>query len=407
MEIEERTKKRIDEGAYWEALGLAPGADRLTIDKTAARLSRACPDLASDISGITQSIRTEEKRPFYEIACNFRDAVYGQLLRRFGSDFLRQAPSCRAFIWSQCQRLLRCDFKKADVRIMPNGAASLARRGEEWIIESVVNAYLPLIDEASGRGGRQSRRITFSDVTCLKCGNSRQVACPSCDGTGRISSGSDLGEVCVITDDPTSIIDKIAAIPCVDCGGSGTELCDCQDEYSFEIRPDTAAGTVLRGVGKRTGRKLYVIWKRKVVAPRPNMAIEVVYRCFGMSAAGMECDWSLEEMESILKYSFKASGAFMILVSCLVGLLFGAWQAGVATGIVGSLFAAGLSRSRFRPRANKALRYLALPAVLATGCLTALLFGPWQPGLWVGLVLAAVAVLISFACAAFQRRVAA
>ena len=116
---EDTILKKINEGAFFEGLGLAPNDDRITIDKTGARLSDAYPSLAGTISHITQVLTDPAKKAIYEIACEFRDDVTRELLERFGQDFSNAAPNYRESAWIRCQRLLRCDFQMADVKDRP------------------------------------------------------------------------------------------------------------------------------------------------------------------------------------------------------------------------------------------------------------------------------------------------
>src|SRR5262245_39766315 len=121
-----RIKNLIDDGEYLPAIGVSDFAGRMEMEIAVARLSQESPDLGGALSGIIQVVTDKAKKEIYDIACEFRDDVIDSLIRDQGEDILEWLPNYRSWIWTNCQRLLRCDFEKGDVKIGPIAAASLA-----------------------------------------------------------------------------------------------------------------------------------------------------------------------------------------------------------------------------------------------------------------------------------------
>lgn len=277
----------LDEGDYFEALGLPVNATAMDIHTAAARRAAELPDLALRISAIGSVLRDETQREVYLIAREERDAI----LSRGLEPRLRAAlPDLRTLVWEELQRLLRCDFDLPEVKIGPRGARSLASR-HEWIREAVINAAFPVLcatpsERQSGGAYRRLSRVTA----------------------------------------------------CVACGGTLAEDCDCNDTFLFDIPTGAAPGALLGAYGERTGRYDCMILDQAVVTPRPDTALRTLYGFWVLGVDGGQ-DLTLEEAEAISRRSMRTFFIGYIVMGGLLGLPVGSWAAGVLATLVGCCFA--------------------------------------------------------------------
>ena len=347
------------------------------------------------LSSITQLIIDPEKKEIYRITYKFRNMVMRSLNERFGIDFLKEyVPSCRAVIWSECQRLLRCDFEKADVKIGPIGAASLANHGHKWIIESVINICLLVLECNANEkhSGQASRFIKI--INCPKCANKRQILCTKCEGAGRIiTTSADEVRIPVLTDDFDQIECDLTTTLCPVCKGTGTIPCDCSDNYIFQIPRGAKPGYVIMARGARTNKIYYGILEQKIVSPRPNIAIYGLYRFYNMQNIpwiGAYADITLEYAESLIDLSHKIMAITWLILGAIIGKFIGSWQTGVVIGISVILGLAILSRYIFRPKIHTVIRrliYIGLPII---GAFVGHFLALWQSGVTIGVIMSGV-----------------
>ena len=391
-----RIRGRLDEGEYFQAIAVHPEAPKLAVDTAAARLSQAHPELAGVLSCIAQVLTDPARARVYWIAYELRDAVLRALRDRFGDDWFDFVPACVPVVWRECQRLLACRFEMADVKMGEQGAASLAGRGVEWVIESVVNQLLPVL--APAPVGEAT--ITLVRPRCWRCGGAREVCCEACGGTGTADWGADDLGVAVFADDLEDLddLDDDARPLCPECGGEGRIACDCVDDYTFAVPPDAAPGSVVMGLGERTNRMGYMVLERKVDSPRPHLALAVLYR---MEQLGTEA--TLEQIEACRKLV----GLFMVLAyvvpAAAVGALAGCWPTAVLTAaVVGVVSYAGGARRLQRlftraARASRAPHAVLVLLPLGLGPLVGSLLSTWRAGLGAGAIVSATSLVLVLA----------
>ena len=400
----------IDTGEYRHALGVDDRASPLQIDSACARLSQEAPDLAGRLSLVAEVLKSPEKRKIYDIAYRFRDDVLTALLERFGTTFLTAVPAGRQAAWSHCQKLLRCDFALGDVRIRPRGASSLAQRGVEWVIESIAMECLPVVKFKRGRGDTLCT-VCLQDVTCTVCDNARFVRCEACDGAGHVAGRPQLRIALLdLTDGPPAEHSLADTIVCAKCGGLGKVPCRCIDDYEFMLTRDMRAGDVIHGKGKRTDRTQYAVLDRKRArSPRPVMAIQSVYKCYELNSVlgrvmGDDCDYPLEYVESILRFTPVVVGAVQLALALVAGTLMGSWVIGVIVGIPAAIGSCTASRLALHPKAQRAAWVVTLLLAPFIGGFAGKYVSTWQSGAITGAILSAAMIALTLVFQMWQKK---
>lgn len=335
--------KALDEGEYYRALGVSERHSRIDIETASESLSAHYPNLAARLSGITQVVAVPEKREIFAICRDFRDQVLKGIEAKYG-DASARLEGCKRQVWSCVQTLMRCDFEKADIKIGPAAAESLARNGQEWITKEVLNCMLCQLqprDEERERG-LMTRSVEFN--VCRRCNTTRNVTCSHCEGQGKLVADEVLDDgPPILVDDPEEAHVDVFGTTCENCGGSGTVPCDCYDTYRFGFRPDSPAGTVIVGRGHRTGQKMLAILDHPVPGERPAGALVGVHMFYNMSQnLKWDMDVTLEDAEENfvnVRGWHQAIGCAILcaFLGLLGGGVCGEWGAGILTGTAASV----------------------------------------------------------------------
>jgi hypothetical protein len=411
QDIDEATKIKdlIAEGDYFQAIGVRSWSTRLDIETTSARLSDTYPELAGVLSNITQVIIDQKKREIYEITCEFRDQVIQSLANRFGNDFLKSVPYCRRTTWLYCQRLLRCNFEKSDIKIGPGSATSLADHGQEWVIEDVVNSCLSVFQPSAEAKRLGCATITFQDTNCSKCSNLRWISCTECEGNGKIRSNIDDFRIPVLVDDFDLIDDDFTTTECTTCKGTGHVPCDCRDNYTFQIPANAEPGSVIVGRGARTKKILYVILDHNVTSPRPTWELINVYQSFNLYKNlgwnGLEHGQTLEDVQATLNWIPWIGTIGWLLLGAMIGKYLGSWQTGAATSIV---IPVALNIRMRHPFWNASASWIWTYSLIfvqsAFGAIIGTLLSTWQIGATISGIMSAVFLAFIFISTIFKNR---
>lgn len=392
MDETDRIKKAIRAGDYFAALGLSDRARKIDIDIAAEKLCRAYPEISGLVSGIAQAVGDADKRKIYDIACSFRDGVILHLADRF-ERFAEAAPACHETAWNECQRILRCDFEKGEVKIGANAAASIADHGVPWIAAAVIQNLVTVIafSDEQKQAGRAHYWIT--ERHCARCAGTHYAPCPVCQGMV-----------------PENLIPVLADHPenlCQFCNGRKVVPCDCQDLYDFSLPPGVQPGAVVTGCGERTGKTCYAIVDRHVPISRPVMALLVVYQgCeyWGRVFPAM-ADISLDEAMFMLRQGAKTMALLFILLSGIAGVLAGSWLTGIAVGIAMLGEFSLLHKYQFHPKFSRARRFgLLFFLPVALGTLAGYILSTWKIGAIIGSVLSTASLLFILLAVAVEHR---
>ena len=405
MEQIEKIKNLLAEGEYFQVIGVDRYAKRLEIETNSARLSEEHPELAGILSGITQVITDPDKHKIYALVCKHRDLVMQSLIERFGDDFLKAVPHCRRIIWSEYQTLLRCDFAKGSAQIGPRAAASIARRGQEWMIESITNHYLPLIQINENEKFTRRAIRTITTISCPQCENARQVSCEACEGAGRISARDEEESIPMFVDDFAKMDFGYNSEECSKCDGTGFIPCGCQDDYTFHMPRSVESGAVIIGDGQRTGKKNYAILERNVASPRPTWALLFIHYQYnlGKNLRWGESDFTLEEAEKMLDHVRMISLIGPLIFGACVGKLFESWK----TGLVASIpLVIGLRINQkfiFRSKIRKISAVMTVLVPPALGYWVGFSLSSAQSGLMIGGVISGSVIALAVLSAITQK----
>lgn len=283
-------KRALDEGDYFAAIGVAPDASRMAVESAAARLQSEYADVAAAIGEAVQLLTFSEKRAIYEIACQFRDGVLDELRSQFGDCIDDPRQFVRKNVWTSIVQFLR--IEGGDAKIGPRGAASIARKGRQWVIEEALSQFCNLeFSDDELRLGRAEKGIMFR--TCDKCATTRRMECTTCKGVGSVADEA-ASQLSFLVDRPTMNKGGEQSAPrvaCVKCDGTGSLPCDCDDLFVFKIPDSAKTGAFLLGKGRRTNCSNIAILGHPVYTERPSVALSEVYRRYNFARnQGLELD---------------------------------------------------------------------------------------------------------------------
>jgi hypothetical protein len=393
MAAQAEIQEWIDQGDYHQALGIPQSASRIETDIAAERINASCPEIAGMISNITQVLTNEQHHEIYMIACALRDRAIQVMEERHGSD-IRKMIYLRQRVWLFCQRVLNCEFTKNQVKIQRATAESIAEEGIDWVIEDSLNTLLPVVKIPEGGSPYGQHFYPFEQNSCSKCGTRRWVACDACGGSGYIQQeedkeGEDEGKIFILLDDVPPPPIEIEQEKCPQCQGSGRMNCDCFDQFLFRIPESLAPGSIIRGMGQRTGKYQYAIFDHQVVTPRPIGALASMYMMSNSSAMANIIEQYPDAAITMgdMHKSFQGItlvGPILGLIFCLLlGRWLGSWITGILTGAAwGILAVITINIQQVSPRSYRGFIMMLSPLVI--GPLIGYLFGSWLSGLIIG-----------------------
>ncbi|MCS7304449.1 MAG: tetratricopeptide repeat protein [Thermoguttaceae bacterium] len=269
-------EEAVAEGDYFRALGVMPSARKLDIDVAAARLAEQIPQLAQRISAVAHVLIAQDKRTVYEALQTLRDGVVESLQRQYGSEFLEQIPDLRRQIWKECCKLMRFDLGCSTLLVGPQGAASLAEVGVQWIVETVVFQTVNLVVSilpSEKAIGVAVRYVWYAE--CPRCGAKQPVLCRLKERISPAEQKPSLLPAEVDFDESRYTLDWNKCTYCSETLGPPV---DWDDIYRFPIFPSADAGQLLRGRGQRTGKSLFAFNERYPPHPRPHPALHIFYQ---------------------------------------------------------------------------------------------------------------------------------
>ena len=249
--------KALTEGDFYRALGVPEEARRLEIDVAAARMSDRAPELAGLVTAVANVLTNRHRKATYKILCELRDRVCQTMADRYGGEFHEAIPEYRAAVWGQCCELLRFGLDQSDIVVGPRGAASLAKRGRERVIGSVLISRLVVLKctERELYEGVATREVWYTE--CPVCHGRRKVACRR-KRPGKLQFVGD-GLVKVL-DFGFKRFDYDYHVPaCPGCRAKGVDpsVIDCT--YTFRFASQSPTGTIVRGEGEYRDKACYAV----------------------------------------------------------------------------------------------------------------------------------------------------
>jgi hypothetical protein len=248
----------LAEGDLYRALGIPENARRLDIDVAAARISDRAPQLAGQVTTVANVLTNRRRKAIYEILCRLRDRICQMMADRYGREFREAIPDYRAAVWGICCELLRFGLDQSDIVVGPRGAASLAERGRDWVIESLLKSRLVVLKctKEESREGAATREVWYTE--CPVCHGWRRIACRrKRPGKLRFAGGSGIVKV---LDLGFKRFDYDYHVPsCPDCRAKGVDPSVLDGTYTFRFDSHSPPGTLLRGEGDRSEKALYAV----------------------------------------------------------------------------------------------------------------------------------------------------
>lgn len=285
-------RQAVAQGDYYQALGVTEGARKLDIDVAAAHLADRWPVIASQVSAVANVLTNQDRRAVYGVTRGFRDHIHNTLGQRYGADIFEAVPDCRRVLWHQCCALLRFDLDNSQLLVGPKGADSLAKRGGDWIVETVLaSGLLPLDCRGSEcMAGSVTRELWYAD-------------CPVCRSTCRVFCKRIKREVERGAEEDTQGATpprefkpgryQYQRTSCPNCRAEGVDPTEYDDTYTFELSKRDSSGGFVRGQGRRTGRAVFAILNGVAKSSPPTWLLE---RFYSQQQEGK--DVTLKELEA-------------------------------------------------------------------------------------------------------------
>ena len=248
----------LSEGDLYSALGVPEDARRLDIDVAAARISDRAPQLAAQVTAVANVLTNRDRRARYQVLRYCHYCVCKTVAHRCGEEIHEVIPGYRAAIWKKCCALLRFDLDQPDIAVGPRGAASLARRGQEWVVESLLTSRLMVLrcTNKELREGAAVRDVWYT--ACPVCHHRHPVACTwkqplSPRSPDPTKGGGALG----FRFNRFRYDYHVPACP--NCGAHGVDPSAYDDTYTFRFTSKTPCGTVVRGEGQHSREVTHAI----------------------------------------------------------------------------------------------------------------------------------------------------
>ena len=248
----------LSEGDLYSALGVPEDARRLDIDVAAARISDRAPQLAAQVTAVANVLTNRNRRATYQILRDLHYCVCQTVAYRCGEELLEAIPDYRPVIWEKCCELLRFDLDQSDIVVGPIGAASLARRGQEWVVESLLTSRFMVLrcTNKELREGVAARDVWYTE--CPVCHHRRQVACEwKRPLSSRYPGPTTKDRLLGFRFNRFRYNYHVPACP--NCSAHGVDPSAYDATYTFRFASETPYGTVVCGEGRRSREVAHAI----------------------------------------------------------------------------------------------------------------------------------------------------
>jgi len=249
--------RAVAEGDLYRALGVSEDARKLDIDVAAARVSDRAPQLAGQVTAVANVLTNRDLRATYQILCELRDSVCQMAADGYGEALQKLVLDHRTAIWEKCCELLRFDLHRFDLVIGPKGAASLAKVGEDWVINSVLRSRSIVLSHTDEEllAGSLTRELWYA--VCPLCRQPIRVACARKRAQSAPSAGSSNEGLPIREFDRRKY--NYYVPPCPNCRVRGIEPSEYDDTYTFRVYGWSPGGDVVQGEGHCGGTVIHAI----------------------------------------------------------------------------------------------------------------------------------------------------
>lgn len=262
-------RQAVARGDFYAALGLDETASKLDIDVAAARQADRSPEIASQVTAVANVLNNHDRKAVYRVLRDSCDRIYTRLGDRCGTEVFEAIPDCRCAIWRLCCELLRFDLDQTELLVGPKGASSLAERCDDWIIESLAESRLMVLNCTSEEllTGSATRELWHAE--CPACGRTRDVLCRMVD---RPNDGSALP-----ADELEAARYDYEPLPCPSCRAESADPSEYEDTYTFDFSAGSLGGRVVRGQGMAMCLSVYAILSGLPTSACPPHLLEQFY----------------------------------------------------------------------------------------------------------------------------------
>lgn len=268
-----RAAQLIEQGRFWEALGLPENAPPGQVMAALARLRSRCKELGERINALRFWLVDRRGRPLLERASRFLGAPSRKLLRAYGPE-LRPLLEQRAFEFLDAMRK----------GVMTNGNSDFDEVAERAVADMASGLSRLRVDKEDERRG-----FTIGvkhDSDCPVCNGTDKVPCPVCKGEGRKKGKIDAVELARYVESNEQLAAAVRdamkkqKIPswvtpaefveiggmgaegewtCPACNGEGTVPCPNKEDVQFNLPKGFQDGWIAKSASPGQDGKYYFV----------------------------------------------------------------------------------------------------------------------------------------------------
>jgi hypothetical protein len=250
--------KALAEGDLHRALGVPEDARKLDIDVAATRIYDHMPQIAARAAVVANVLTNRDRRAIYQSLRELRDCVCQTVADQYGNKLLEMIPDYRAAIWDKCCELLKFSLDQTDLLVGPRGSESLAKVGEEWVLESVLISRLIVLKCTREQllAGLVTCELWYAE--CPVCHHRRKVVCKRKDDRSPPSSGPEYEGLRLNGKYDRNRYNCYMG-RCPTCRARGGDPSIYDDTYTFRFPSESPRGSIVQGDGHRGGTVIYAI----------------------------------------------------------------------------------------------------------------------------------------------------